>query len=186
MSLGILATTFSFLDINDYEDCSGNVLLFHSLGLTNQETQFVHFFWLRETIFTTLLKGKDVSRLRNTRLHRRNGPADVEQDIETWFSCGKIHREGDLPAKYNKRFRQWWWNGNLHREQDKPACIDIRGKEWWRHGRLHREGDKPAVKKRNGDEEWWWDGERHRDRNPAVISEFYVEWWSHRDFTLQN
>lgn len=178
MSLEVLACTLSFLDINDYEDCSGKVLLFHSIGLTNLETHFVHLFWLKETTFETFLTGRDVSWVgnpliktirhrtywtRNSKFHRSSGPAVITPCCFQWFRRGRRHRGHDEPALEWKNGeheeKSWYWEGLEHRENDKPAFVsnNEEGQAWYWHGKRHRENG-PACVRLNGNKKWYVNG----------------------------
>jgi len=60
---------------------------------------------------------------------------------------GKLHRDGDLPAKIEGQKREWYQNGFCHRDNDKPAVFDPHNgiQVWYKNGLRHREGGKPAL-----------------------------------------
>ena len=59
---------------------------------------------------------------------------------------GKLHREGDLPADYNKYYEAYWIDGKQHRDNDKPAYITNDGySAWWNRGKRKRSQQKPCV-----------------------------------------
>ena len=94
--------------------------------------------------------------------------------IETWYKEGRIHRDGDLPAKIHANDdKEWWQNNELHRDGDLPAKICSNGdKEWWQHNELHRDGDLPAIIRGNNDCEWYQNNKLSRKRKPSRI-EYY-------------
>lgn len=103
----------------------------------------------------------------------------------TWYKNGKLHRDGDEPARiFLDGSQMWFKEGVLHREGDKPAAVEFWGEKktpvvlrWYKHGVLHREHG-PAWLKPNGREEWWLHGERHRTGGPALITEDgTLMWW---------
>ncbi len=176
MSLEVLVCTLSFLDINNYEDCSGNVALFDFLNLNSRERNLVLTFWLSHTLFTVSTNYRTLY-LRNNQLHKRNGAASVYQGfIREWWVCGKKHRGGDLPASTNGvDIREWWWNGERHREAG-PAYLSTHSEEWFFCGLRHRETG-PALIRLTGETEWFLSGKRHREGGPAVEYEGYEGWY---------
>ena len=73
----------------------------------------------------------------------------------------------------------WKKNGKLHRDGDKPARIDRDGHlVWYQNGLYHRDGDKPATIWADGTLEWFQNNLRHRFSGPAVIyASDKLEWW---------
>jgi hypothetical protein len=63
-----------------------------------------------------------------------------------YYLCGKLHREGDLPAIVsNDSFdRIWYHHGRRARSSDLPAYYDGYLWEWNMGGDLHRD-DRPAA-----------------------------------------
>lgn len=91
-----------------------------------------------------------------------------------WFRYpGELHREGDLPAVYNKDTgeKRYYIEGKTHREGDQPAWI-IPGKikAWMLEGLCHREDDQPAIIYDDGQQQWYHGGVEHRDYLPAYIN----------------
>lgn len=109
-----------------------------------------------------------------------NIPAEANQE---WWTAGKLHRDGDMPAVvYNGGNRIWRVNGLIHRDGDMPAIVYKTGhQEWWQGGTRHREHDKPAVVEADGGQEWWVHGKRHRnqDKPAVVLPDGGQEWWQH-------
>jgi antitoxin component YwqK of YwqJK toxin-antitoxin module len=62
----------------------------------------------------------------------------IESNRTIYYLCGKIHREGDLPAVV-------WTNGT---------------QLWYKNGKRHREGDLPAIIWADGTSEWYKNGKR--------------------------
>ena len=120
------------------------------------------------------------------RLHRDDGPAEIEVDgAQRWCRHGKLHRE-DGPAWIRADGSQAWYQyGKMHRE-DGPADTWADGtQQWYRHGERHRE-DGPAIIWPGGAYHWYWHGVYHRDDGPAVIRADGTQLWHqygelHRD-----
>lgn len=85
-----------------------------------------------------------------------HGRIEHHKNIFTWYADdrewefyrnGKIHRNGDLPARMTSRALVWVKDGKLHRDDDKPGVIytENGSMSWWKEGVLHREGDLPAL-----------------------------------------
>lgn len=106
-------------------------------------------------------------------IHRENGPAIITTDgIQKWYFNGKLHRDGDLPAVYNKDMTvvKYYKHGNIHRDGDLPAIINNGSTSYCRNGEYHRDGDLPAVISKNGYTAYYKNGKLHRDGDmPAVI-----------------
>jgi len=90
--------------------------------------------------------------------HRLGGPAYTEVSDglleQSWYKNGKLHRDGDMPAKSiiidNYSIEEWHVDGELHRSKG-PASMEISVfdnsqylKQWYSNGDLHRT-DGPAV-----------------------------------------
>ena len=109
---------------------------------------------------TLIFKKKDDdNNYRHSELiHRKNGPAVIDENgKESWYINNQLHRE-DGPAITDKQGNEaWFFNGKLHRE-DGPA-LKIAGKliAYYIHGELHNE-QKPALKTNLG-EEYYENGE---------------------------
>ncbi|RTK95497.1 MAG: hypothetical protein EKK64_06660 [Neisseriaceae bacterium] len=101
-------------------------------------------------------------------LHRKKGPALIEEDIRgvfvEWYINGvEYFRREDYLVLSNFR-------------SDCPEIIWDNGTKEWRKkqiitpcfGFLHRHIE-PAIIYSNGDVEYWVNGERHRENGPAVI-----------------
>jgi hypothetical protein len=84
----------------------------------------------------------------------------IEFSRTTYYLCGKIHREDDLPAYIGADGTQSWYiNGKCHREKDLPAYIWADGTQlWYINDRIHREDDLPAVIRANGTQLWYING----------------------------
>lgn len=91
-------------------------------------------------------------------------PASVAYGTKIWCFNGKLHRDGDKPAKISGNdHKTWFHHGVEHRDSDQPAWIHIDGgRRWFKYGKLHRDGDKPAVMFPNGWQEWYKDGELYQ------------------------
>jgi hypothetical protein len=112
-----------------------------------------------------------------------------------WYKEGKLHRDGDLPAKIyaGGQREDWYKEGKLHRDGDLPAIIEADGlqyQHWYKEGRIHRDGDLPARINDNGDQLWYKKEKLHRDGDlPAIIYAggdqlWYKEGRIHRDGDL--
>ena len=79
---------------------------------------------------------------------------------QIWYREGKLHKDGDLPAKiFADGTQMWYKKGKFHRERDQPAIIYADGyQEWWQEGKIHRDGDQPAIIRQDGIQEWWREG----------------------------
>ena len=66
-------------------------------------------------------------------LHRLDGPAVENDDIQEWYKDGKRHRD------------------------DGPAYCDPSLTSWWKDGKRHRL-DGPAMENRNKPDSWWVNG----------------------------
>ena len=117
---------------------------------------------------------------KNGLLHSFNDqPAVNFNNQKIWYRDGKVHRDGDLPARivqsYIKKLykngdppklilqdysKEWYKNGKLHREGDLPAWIQGVRQGWYKNGKRHRDGDKPAfIGYRNS--EFWVNGKKY-------------------------
>jgi len=136
-----------------------------------------------DTVDTDLLG--NVSYLKNSVLHREDGPARTLVDgTEEYYRAGLLHSYGDQPAVVSSTGDQEWRRDGLpHRDGDNPARLLADGSQFYlRHGQLHRDGDKPAIVAPTGRTEFWVDGQRHRDPNvgPARIHpDGTEEFWIH-------
>ena len=71
--------------------------------------------------------------------------------------------------------RKWCKDGKLHRDGDLPAKVDKQGNQWWyKDAELHRDGDLPAIVYSYGSKYWYKHGKLHRDVGPASISYYFV------------
>jgi antitoxin component YwqK of YwqJK toxin-antitoxin module len=107
-------------------------------------------------------------------------PTITRYGDQEWYKEGKLHRDGDLPARIFPNGDQYWYKeGNLHRDGDLPAYIYAGGdKEWYKEGKLHRDGDLPARIDAGGDKEWYKEGKLHRDGDlPALIYVDGSQYW---------
>lgn len=98
---------------------------------------------------------------------------------EYWYQNGQLHRK-DGPAVIENGHQFWYQHGQLHRD-DGPAIIMASGtKEWHRLGLCHRE-DGPAVEYSESSYIWYWQGKIHREGGPAVFKAHsgIAEWWTH-------
>lgn len=82
---------------------------------------------------------KIVSFYKNFNLHKEDGPALIEVDMnrvtEKWYLKGKLHRK-DGPAITNfAGYSAWYKHGAPHRE-DGPAIVDSSIVEYWFNGEL--------------------------------------------------
>ena len=110
--------------------------------------------------------------ITNNETDKEEDPIISECRDLCYYKNGKLHRDGDQPAKIcaNK----------LHRDGDRPAIICVNGyKAYFKEGLLHRDGDEPAVIRENGDKEYYKHGICHRDGDkPAVIyANGAVQYW---------
>jgi hypothetical protein len=76
-----------------------------------------------------------------------------------WLKNGKVHRDGDKPARiWSHGTLQWYKNGLRHRDGDKPAQIFSDGTlEWYKNDKLHRTAG-PAVIIPNNEPQYWING----------------------------
>ncbi len=137
MDLLVLSSILSFLDINEFQDCDGDVVLLDLLGFSVSEIRQILFFWLSNTCFKILVE-KNTKWTRNSKVHRSNDkPAVIEKNREIWVVKSLIHRRGDKPAYIWRQVdrRSWFLHGKIHRDGGLPAIEDSRyGDEWWVHG----------------------------------------------------
>jgi hypothetical protein len=111
------------------------------------------------------------------KLHRDGDlPAKVAPHGNYWFRHGKLHRDGDLPAVvWHGRHTCWFKDGLQHRDGDLPAVTWADGTQiWYRHGRRHRSHDLPAVVWADGRQEWWVDNERQTPEDRAQTRRWSV------------
>jgi hypothetical protein len=83
---------------------------------------------------------------------------------QEWYKEGKLHRDGDLPARiFTDGANYWYKEGKCHRDGDLPARIFAAGtKSWYKKGKQHRDGDLPAVILASGDQYWYKEGKRYK------------------------
>jgi hypothetical protein len=100
-----------------------------------------------------------------------------------WYQNGKLHRDGDLPAKeFADGEKHWYQNGKRHRDGDLPAIEDTGGKVWYLNDKIHRDSDLPAIEFSNGTKEWYRNGKFHRDGDlPAIIGAHGTKQWYQND-----
>ncbi len=118
MDLPVLSTLVSFLDINNFQDCSGQIEILSTLS--DSEKHFVLSFWLKHTHFsaTTYVGNYAITiYTRNFDPHRDNDrPAIIKNNSSEWFLCGKRHRKQGRPAIVfddDDEFKEWFLNGKL-------------------------------------------------------------------------
>ncbi len=168
MSLELLSTIVSFLDLNDFQDCNGTVTLCDLLDLSIPERQQVLTFWLKNSVFEFHQNYNKTWFSRNGKIHKTNGPAVLWNcGTKEWFFTGKPHRGGDEPAVqstwvdswhiFKGQKNEWIVNGERHRENDMPAVVDQGRREWFVNGRLHRTLG-PAIESESGAKEWYVNG----------------------------
>ncbi len=114
MNLPVLSTIISFLDINDFQDCSGQIELLSALS--DSEKLFVLSFWLKHTDFAANTYDSVTVYARNIIPHRGNDkPAIIQDDRSEWFLCGKRHRKQGRPAivfvEDDEEYESWFLNG---------------------------------------------------------------------------
>ena len=123
-------------------------------------------------------------------IYRDGSHTDYWEDgTQQWFKNGKLHRDGDLPARIHANGTLVWLkNGKEHRDGDKPVEIHADGTlGWWKNGKIHRDGDKPAWISADGTLWWLKNGLRHRITGPAVIHANKKEefWINGNDITTE-
>ena len=119
-------------------------------------------------------------------------PFEDWSGLRCWYRDGKIHRDGDLPARIKVDGSQSWYKeAKLHRDNDLPAEIRADGTQWWyKDGKIHRDGDLPAATLADGTQKWFREGKEHRDGDlSAAIWADGSQWWykegeCHRDGDL--
>ncbi len=193
--MSVVAEIISFLDINEYQEFSGNIPLLESLS------RQILTYWLRNTEYTETWVpqkyGKLKQKRRNSLLHTVNNiPSEESWMLDYPMSCtrkwhkfGVYHRE-TLPAiergNYPDSIREWLWMGKPHRDNDLPAFDGGDLKVWCQHGRNHRNNGLPAVVEPDY-LEWWFCGRLVRKirRNyvrPESVEQgkrmFYEKLWS--------
>ncbi len=118
MNLDQLSLLVSFLDINEFEDNSGSVDLFESLGLSVRERRRVLSCWLGNSVFEVSRESNITCWTRNSKYHRRFGPAidySGSPAALMWFRNGRRHRKHDKPAiEWNNGDKAWYFDGKLH------------------------------------------------------------------------
>jgi hypothetical protein len=69
-----------------------------------------------------------------------------------FFTNGKRHRDGDLPATITSSGNMYYYkNGQRHRDGDLPAIIYPDGTmSYYKNGQLHRDGDLPTITRSDG------------------------------------
>lgn len=83
----------------------------------------------------------------------------VVKGVQEWTRNGRLHRDGDKPARIFPDGRyEWYVDGRLHRDGDKPAAVwwfdDYIALVWKKNGQTHRDGDRPAYMSSNGVSKW--------------------------------
>ncbi len=130
MSLKILSTTLSFLDINEFQDLSDKVSLTSLLDLSAREIFSVLLFWLSNTNFSVDHLWCFIAHMRNGRYHRKEAPAI------TWISNG-------LPKNFaRERLNEWCKNGELYRLNGPVITYDNGDCVWNENGLLV---ERPAL-----------------------------------------
>jgi hypothetical protein len=109
----------------------------------------------------------------------------------SWYSHGKLYREGNKPARIQimgKQYSAYDSEHNLHSYNGMPAKITLEDNdkefrlEWFDHGLEHREGDLPSsvmydVEGVFGLEMYKKHGVEHRNNNlPSRITAFSKTW----------
>ncbi len=123
MTLEILSTTLSFLDINEFQGLTDKVPLMSLLDLSARETSSILLFWLRNTNFSVNNLWCFIAYKRNGRYHRKEAPAI------TWISNG-------LPKNFaRERLNEWYKNGELYRF-DGPVIMYNNGDCVWNENGL--------------------------------------------------
>ncbi len=135
MNLHVLSETLSFLDINLFESCSGELDLLNDIKSKNQ----IQSHWLKNTTFTRVQQGSWTLWQRNNLLHREGDlPAAVNScGIKEWFKLNQLHRERDLPAVVKRGKHAWWLHGVKHRDSG-PAVVTPNSRAWWVNGEFIR------------------------------------------------
>ncbi len=114
LQMDLLATIVSFLDINDFQDCDGTVVLCDFLDLSIPERQQVLTFWSNNSVFEIHVDRVKTWFTRNRKIHN-TGPAVLwNRGTKEWFSCGERHRGAGNPAiewRFGKK--DWYLNGVL-------------------------------------------------------------------------
>jgi hypothetical protein len=119
------------------------------------------------------------TRLGNTeylvhdKLHREDGPAQVNNEREAWYFNGNRHRLGASAVRYfdSPNFEEWRKHGKIHRDDGGPAVRIGTSYQWWYEGKRFRAGGGPTEVNTKTNLELWHDtdGKLHRDDGPAVI-----------------
>lgn len=106
----------------------------------------------------------------------------VVQEVKVWLNKdGKIHRDGDKPARVSPSGTQEWYkDGKIHRDGDKPAVISHDGTQsWYKDGKIHRDGDQPARISHLGVQTWYKDGKVYREGDkPTMMLPNGVQIWN--------
>ncbi len=118
MNLPVFSTLVSFLDINDFQDCSGQIELFSALSDPVKLSVLV--FWLKHTYFSvdteiSYTKNYPITIYRRNRMvHKSNDkPAFIKNKRNEWFLCGKRHRKQGRPEiVLEDGLKVWLQNGN--------------------------------------------------------------------------
>ncbi len=108
MNSSVLSELLSFLDINLFQSCSGDIELIDSCPLKEQ----IKSHWLKCS----------------------NYAKETSPDFVFWTRNSVLHRDGDLPAaEHICGVRVWMKQGNIHREEGLAAieCHSI--DDWWIH-----------------------------------------------------
>ena len=116
---------------------------------------------MTEKYIVEILHGTTTWRdFHSKRLHRKNGPAIINDGDELWFKDGKLHREDGPAIEYaDYGTKKWYIEDKLHRKDGPAIECDDGTKEWYKNGKRHRE-DGPAVECSNGSKFWYIDGKK--------------------------
>lgn len=108
------------------------------------------------------------------RFHPTTGLWHTDYETKT----GKLHRNGDKPARiWEDGRKEWFKNDERHRDGDSPAIDEFNDdgtflREYYFQGQLHRDNDLPAVVRYDGNtrtREYLTLGVRHRVGRPAYF-----------------
>ncbi len=134
MNPQVTAEVFSFLDINEFQLCTGEVPILE--GLCSQ----ILTHWLRNTNYTceSCKESCNIRRLRNELLHSISDlPSSENEDHKEWMKQGKLHRKMG-PAKESSGAK-WLIRDREDLFAIKFIPIKFIHLSWWKMGTFVRE-----------------------------------------------
>ncbi len=173
MSLPVLSTVVSFLDINDFSDFNGRNKLLSQLGVLTPEKGLVVSVWLKDSKFVLPVLSTIISFLDINEFQDCSGQIELFSALSDpvklfvlvfWLKNTRFSVITHVDVKYHYSMTVYKRNGKDHRSNDEPAtivkntCRENKRNEWFLCGKRHRKQGKPAIVFEDGSRVWLLNG----------------------------